>query len=184
MSTRTRLTRREFLRFASVAAPAVLLGACAPGLTRETAIPAPPTAAPPTGIPASPIVAAPTRILATPTAAPPAGSPATPTVAPSTAPMAAIVPEMVRVEAGSFEMGSADGYPDEQPVHTIAITRPFFMGRYEVTFEQYDRFCAEAAHARPDDEGFGRGRLPVMGVDWYDATAFCNWLSHRQGHSV
>jgi formylglycine-generating enzyme required for sulfatase activity len=183
MPTRIRLTRREFLRFASMAVPAALLGACAPELARQTAAPATPTVAPPTAIPATPTLAPPTAIPATPTLAPPTAIPATPTLAPSKEPARPIVPEMVLVEAGSFEMGSAAGYPDEKPVHTVAITRPFFMARYEVTFEEYDRFCQEAAHKKPDDRGYGRGRQPVMGVDWYDATAFCNWLSKKEGRT-
>jgi formylglycine-generating enzyme required for sulfatase activity len=52
-----------------------------------------------------------------------------------------IVPEMVLVEAGSFQMGSTDGLEDEQPVHTVHITGSSYMSKYEVTFEEYDRFC-------------------------------------------
>jgi len=88
---------------------------------------------------------------------------------------------MVLVEAGSFEMGAADGLPDEQPVHTVRITRSFHMGACEVTFDEYDRFCTDTSRRRADDGGRGRGTLPLLNVDWYDAVAYCNWLSEREG---
>ena len=92
-----------------------------------------------------------------------------------------IVPEMILVEAGSYEMGSTDGAADEQPVHTVHITRPFYFGTYEVTFEEYDRFCEDVVgRNKPDDAGRGRGRRPVVGVDWDDAVAYCNWLSEKE----
>ena len=93
-----------------------------------------------------------------------------------------IVPEMVLVEAGSFQMGSTNGLPDEQPVHTVHITRPFCMSKYEVTFEQYDQFCADTVGMnRPQDNGWGRGDRPVIAVRWYDAVAYCNWLNEKEG---
>jgi sulfatase modifying factor 1 len=93
-----------------------------------------------------------------------------------------IVPEMVLVEAGSFQMGSTDGGADEQPVHTVHITRSFYIAKYAVTFEEYDRFCDDTiGKSRPDDGGWGRGNLPVINVTWYDAVAYCNWLSEKEG---
>jgi formylglycine-generating enzyme required for sulfatase activity len=91
------------------------------------------------------------------------------------------VPEVVLVEAGDFEMGSSDGYADQQPVHTVTITKPFHIGKYEVTFEEYDIFCENTQKcSKPDDRGEGRGKRPVVGVDWYDAIAYCNWLSEEE----
>jgi formylglycine-generating enzyme required for sulfatase activity len=93
-----------------------------------------------------------------------------------------IVPEMVLVEAGSFQMGSTKGASDEQPVHTVHITRPFYIAKYVVTFEEYDRFCdATIGIKKPDDNGRERGNLPVINVTWYDAVAYCNWLSEKEG---
>jgi formylglycine-generating enzyme required for sulfatase activity len=93
-----------------------------------------------------------------------------------------IVPEMVLVEAGSFEMGSTDGLSDDQPVHTVRITRPFYVARYAVTFEEYDRFCEDTiGKNKLDDNGWGRGNRPVMHVTWYDAVEYCNWLSEKEG---
>jgi formylglycine-generating enzyme required for sulfatase activity len=104
--------------------------------------------------------------------------------APTATPRPAIhvpTPEMVPVEPGSFEMGSAAGRADEQPVHTVRIGRPFYIARYEVTFDEYDRFCEDTNRAKADDGGRGRGPLPVINVTWYDAAAYCDWLSEKEG---
>jgi formylglycine-generating enzyme required for sulfatase activity len=94
----------------------------------------------------------------------------------------ALVPEMVLVEAGSFEMGAADGRDDEQPVHPVQITRAFYVAKYEVTFAEYDQFCADTVGvSKPSDHGQGRGNRPVTGVKWFDAVAYCNWLSEKEG---
>jgi formylglycine-generating enzyme required for sulfatase activity len=90
-------------------------------------------------------------------------------------------PDMVLVDPGTFAMGSSAGRPDEQPVHTVRTTRAFYIGRYEVTFDEYDRFCEDTGRTMADDEGRGRGKLPVIQVTWYDAAAYCNWLSEREG---
>ena len=105
----------------------------------------------------------------------------TPTPAPTEEPTNVMIPPMVLVEAGSFQMGATDGFPDEQPVHTLRIARSFYMGKYEVTFEEYDRFCEDTGRVKPDDRGWGRGKLPVIHVDWYDVVAYCNWLSEQEG---
>jgi sulfatase modifying factor 1 len=94
-----------------------------------------------------------------------------------------IAPETILVEAGSFEMGSADGLPDEQPVHTVHITKSFYIAKYAVTFEEYDWFYYDnpgTGIRKPDDEGLGRGNRPVE-VTWCDAVAYCNWLSEKEG---
>jgi len=92
-----------------------------------------------------------------------------------------IVPEMVLVEAGSFQMGSTGGAENEQPVHTVQIARPFYIGKYAVTFEEYDRFCDDQKGRRPQDNGWGRGTRPVFGVSWVHAVKYCNWLSGKEG---
>ncbi len=90
--------------------------------------------------------------------------------------------EMVLVEPGSFQMGSASGRSAEQPVHTVSITEPFYVSKYEVTFDQYDEFHKDARSGSPppDDGGWGRGNRPVTRVTWYDAVKYCNWLSERE----
>lgn len=92
-------------------------------------------------------------------------------------------PEMVVVPAGSFSMGCVSGldcYDDEKPVREVTISQPFAVSKYEITFEDYDRFSAPDAL---DDEGWGRGRLPVMRVSWNDASDYVAWLSAQTGES-
>jgi formylglycine-generating enzyme required for sulfatase activity len=90
---------------------------------------------------------------------------------------------MVVIPPGRFQMGDlrGDGDPDERPVRTVTIARPFALGRYEITFEEYERFCHATANPVPDDSGFGRGRHPVVSVVWQDAVAYVLWLTRETG---
>ncbi|MGH1352773.1 MAG: SUMF1/EgtB/PvdO family nonheme iron enzyme, partial [Methyloligellaceae bacterium] len=88
-------------------------------------------------------------------------------------------PEMVVVPAGTFLMGSADGkgHDDERPQHKVTIAEPFAVGRYPVTFEEWDNYWQRQPEVHnPDDEGWGRGRRPVMKVSWDDTRGFLGWL--------
>lgn len=156
------LSRREFLKLACLAASTPVLGAC------TSPAPLPDT---PTAVNMPPVSVATETVEATETAPVPALTRTAPPLIP---------PEMVLVEAGTFEMGST-ATPDEQPVHTVRISRPFDMAIYAVTFEEYDRFCKETGKRKPVDRDGQRGKLPVIGVNWYDAVAYCNWLSEKEG---
>ncbi len=93
------------------------------------------------------------------------------------------VPEgMVFVEKGSFKMGDTwgDGYSNEKPTHSVTFTYDFWFGKYEVTFDEYDAFCNATGKIKPGDSGWGRGSRPVMNVSWWDAIAYCNWLSEKE----
>ena len=95
-------------------------------------------------------------------------------------------PELIVVPAGEFTMGSHDGEGDdtERPHHRVTIMRPFAVGRFPVTFDEWD-----AAHGaggikyKPGDEGWGRGRRPVINVSWENAKAYVGWLSQETGKS-
>jgi formylglycine-generating enzyme required for sulfatase activity len=95
----------------------------------------------------------------------------------------AIVPEMVEIPAGSFRMGdlSGHGLSDERPVHKVRFARPFALGVYAVTFEEYDCFARTTGHDLPSDQCWGRGTRPVINVSWEDAVAYCQWLSAQTG---
>ena len=90
-------------------------------------------------------------------------------------------PAMVALPTGRFRMGdlSGDGDDDERPVRTLTISRPIAIGRYPVTFEEYERFVSAAGAESPDDEDWGRGRRPVINVSWNDAKAYAAWLSEQ-----
>ena len=84
-------------------------------------------------------------------------------------------PTMVEVPAGSFTMGSAsnesEGYSDERPQHSVTIPEPFAVGKFEVTFAEWDA-CVAAGGCdghRPDDSDWGQGQRPVITVRWNDA---------------
>ncbi len=93
--------------------------------------------------------------------------------------------KLVRVQAGTFQMGDEIGDLHERtrPTHTVTLTYDFWIGQYNVTFSEYDLFCQETGMFEPDDEGWGRENLPVFNIEWWDAIEFCNWLSEREGFS-
>ncbi|AFK08066.1 hypothetical protein BG32_11250 [Mesotoga sp. HF07.pep.5.2.highcov] len=89
--------------------------------------------------------------------------------------------QLVLVEKGRFTMGDTwgDGYDNEKPTHQVTFTYDFYVGKYEVTFDEYDAFCEARGIVKPDDEGWGRGSRPVINVSWWDAIAYCNWLNAK-----
>ena len=90
-------------------------------------------------------------------------------------------PEMVVIPAGSFQMGSNNGNNNEKPVHPVSL-KSFAIGRYEVTFDEYDQFVAVTRrNSMPNDIGWGRGKRPVINVSWDDAVAYTRWLSEVTG---
>ncbi|WP_289059679.1 formylglycine-generating enzyme family protein [uncultured Mesotoga sp.] len=88
----------------------------------------------------------------------------------------------VLVEGGTFTMGDTwgGGDSDERPTHKVTFTYDFYIGKYEVTFDEYDVFCEATSRDKPSDEGWGRGARPVINVSWWDAIAYCNWLSEKE----
>jgi len=96
-------------------------------------------------------------------------------------------PEMVVVPGGSFTMGSADSEPgrgnDEGPQHRVTLSRQFAVGKYSVTFGEWDSCVADGGcnGYTPSDSGWGRDRRPVINVDWDDAKAYVAWLSKKTG---
>ena len=93
-------------------------------------------------------------------------------------------PEMVLIPEGRFRMGCVSGRncdDDESPVHEVRV-EAFGLSKYEVTFEEYDRFTEAIGRGRVEDEGWGRGRRPVINVSWNDAEAYTRWLSARTGN--
>ncbi|MBN2450414.1 MAG: formylglycine-generating enzyme family protein [Lentisphaeria bacterium] len=80
----------------------------------------------------------------------------------------------VEVPAGSFRMGSTDGRSDEKPVHEVRITRPFWLGKYEVTQGEYEQLIGS------NSSKLKGARNPVEHVPWILAEAFCRKLTERE----
>ena len=96
-------------------------------------------------------------------------------------------PEMVVVPAGSFMMGSPINDlgqdSDEQPQRKVVLAAPFGVGKYEVTFAEWDACVADGGcKHKPEDAGWGRDRRPVINVSWDDAkNGYLPWLSKKTG---
>ena len=135
--------------------------------------------------------------------------------------------KLVPIPAGEFQMGGQesaeelvkafaaykrkpDFFKDEYPRHRVRITKPFYLGKYEVTVGQFRRFVEESGYkteAETDgkggwgynaETGMCEGRkpavqlaqsrasrrpttIPCSNVTWNDAVAFCQWLSRKEG---
>ncbi len=93
---------------------------------------------------------------------------------------------MVTIPPGQFLMGapaSEEGSGDsERPQHEVRLDYAFALGKYAVTFEEWDAAIAAGAELeKPDDRGWGRGRRPVINVNWNDAQAYVSWLNAKLG---
>ena len=96
-------------------------------------------------------------------------------------------PSMIVVKGGSFMMGSPASEKgrreNEGPRREVRIANKFAVGRYEVTFAEWDACVADGGCKgyKPKDEGWGRGRRPVIYVSWDHAKAYVDWLSRKTG---
>ncbi len=111
--------------------------------------------------------------------------------------------ELVRVESGTFKMGQIktplpweivptfrgrgkfdllrNGDYDEKPVHKVTITKPIYMGVFEVTNFQYELFDPQHREMRDAPKASKGDDEAVTYVNWYDAQSFCRWLSDLEG---
>jgi clan AA aspartic protease (TIGR02281 family) len=95
-------------------------------------------------------------------------------------------PEMVVIPSGSFTMGSPGDEPERRSDEvnvSVSIASPFAVGKYAITFEEWDICAAEGGcnGYSPDDQGWGRGKHPVINVSWDDARSYVGWLSRKTG---
>ena len=93
--------------------------------------------------------------------------------------VAGVAFELVRIPAGSFQMGSSeddpDAYADERPRHRVRLTRPLLLGRTPVTQALWEAVMGD------NPSHFKGAQRPVETVTWPDAVRFCNALSEKEG---
>lgn len=93
-------------------------------------------------------------------------------------------PEMVVLPSGSFTMGGMDPiFGGGRDGHTVRIGYRLAVGRFEVTFSEWDACVADGGCGgyRPSDEGWGRRNRPVINVGWNDAREYVEWLNRKAG---
>jgi sulfatase modifying factor 1 len=104
---------------------------------------------------------------------------------------ARIEPEMVLIPVGPFLMGSDHLTKAEKPIHRVHVDA-YYIGKFEVTNAQFKSFCDATARPYPDAEWTPDGETsgpdlkvkanyPVVGINWEDAIAYCQWLSQKTG---
>jgi formylglycine-generating enzyme required for sulfatase activity len=97
-------------------------------------------------------------------------------------------PEMVVVPRGSFMMGTPADEPDrfkgEDPIHRVTFAKPFAVGRFTISFDEWDACLADGGCGRiKGDDKFGRGRLPAQGISFKAAKLYLAWLSKKVGRT-
>jgi formylglycine-generating enzyme required for sulfatase activity len=92
-------------------------------------------------------------------------------------------PHMMVIPAGEFTMGSPPSEQQAEAQHRVTIAAPFAVSKFEITFEEWDACVAEGGCGvyRPHDQGWGRGKYPVINISWENAKAYVGWLSRKTG---
>jgi formylglycine-generating enzyme required for sulfatase activity len=89
-------------------------------------------------------------------------------------------PELMVVPIGSFIMGSKTRHKQEHPPHKVTISKPFAIGRYETTFDQWDTcFRDGGCSHNPNDHKWGRGKRPVINVTITHVNEYLSWISKK-----
>jgi formylglycine-generating enzyme required for sulfatase activity len=88
------------------------------------------------------------------------------------------IEDMVRLEGGTFPM-NAKLYSFTNGPSINVMVSPFYLSRYEVTFNAYDSYTDDVEKKRKDDNGWGRGERPVINISWNEARDYTEWLSKK-----
>ena len=94
-----------------------------------------------------------------------------------------MTPELITVPESWFWMGSDDQRPLEGPRHRVWVDT-FQIARTAVTRRHYAEFLAQTGHVPPrgwNEEAFSLLDQPVVGVNWFDAQRYCDWISREEG---
>jgi formylglycine-generating enzyme required for sulfatase activity len=185
---------------------AAVIGVAALGAVAIRQMRAPPTPTAPIAVataPPAPIAVAPSS----PASSPPSAAAALPVSAPAANTTMSVLspereqalkpkemfrecehcPEMIVVPAGAFTMGSPAGEAKrvsaEGPQHAVTFVRNFAVGRFALTFDEWDACVADGGCRgyKPDSQGWGRERRPAINVSWDDAQAYVSWLARKTG---
>ena len=94
-----------------------------------------------------------------------------------------LAPKLVAIPAGWFMMGSESGQDNEKPVHRVWVDE-FLLAECQLTNAEYERFVRSTGRTFPPfwgDAALNRPEQPVVGVSWFDAVHYCEWLSGGTG---
>lgn len=91
---------------------------------------------------------------------------------------------LLQIPAGDFMMGSDSGANDEKPVHKVTFDKMFWMGKTEITFDQYDAYAKAVGKSLPNDQKWGRETLPVINVSWNETQGYVQWLIKNNGYGL
>lgn len=99
------------------------------------------------------------------------------------------IPELILVASRPISLTTREYVPNKNgsgrlgwvKSTKIIETPTFKIGKYEVTFEEYDAFASETGQILPDDRGWGRGNMPVMNISRESAEKYIDWLSTKTG---
>lgn len=96
------------------------------------------------------------------------------------------------IASGTFSMGDSSGLFDQQPRHDVTLNN-YFISPYTVTNAEYKIFCDITGRLYPSEGGNSQPpqgyfinypEYPVVGISWYDAVRYCNWLSVKKGYTA
>ncbi len=94
-----------------------------------------------------------------------------------TATRAPFIGETIAIDNDTFHDRLKDGSFGPKMVRMPT----FAIGRYKISFKEYDKFADATDRKKPDDHGWGRDEKPVINVSWHDAMAYAEWLSDQTG---
>ncbi|WP_232429460.1 formylglycine-generating enzyme family protein [Noviherbaspirillum autotrophicum] len=93
----------------------------------------------------------------------------------------ATCPDLIILPAGTFTMGSNTSDPSEKPAHRVTLAKPFAIGKYEVTVDQWNACVTAGACPHVGGDASRPGNTPVRDVSWDDAQQYMKWLSAQTG---